>query len=438
MYMAVKAAWALLMSIGLLMLGNGLQGSLIGLRATFEGFSTQLAGLMGSGYFVGFVLGSALTPKVIAKVGHVRVFAALASLASTMTLLHPVFIDPTLWFVMRVITGFCMAGLYIVAESWLNDLATNKTRGQLLSVYMVVMIGGMASGQLLLNLADPGGFKLFILVSVLLSLGLLPVLLSVAPAPSFTSAAPMGLRQLYRSSPLGVLGCVVVGLSNGAVMGLGAVYAEQLGFALADISLFMGLVLLGSVVLQWPIGHISDKLDRRWVIVAVTMLAALAALIAIPASQLSTNSLLCVAFLFGGLSFPMYSLCVSHINDNLKPQELVAASSSVVLAVGIGAAIGPSLAAAVMGGVGANGLFAFLAVVHVAVGVFGLYRMTRRASVPLEDQGHCVVIASAATPVAMAMVQEAAGAEAEPSPVAAQVADSPAAGAAAEDPVMRG
>jgi MFS family permease len=437
MYTAVKASWALLLSIGLLMLGHGLQGSLIGLRATFEGFSTQIVGLLGSGYYIGFAMGSALVPKVVSKVGHVRVFAALASLASTMILIHPVVIDPTLWFLMRVVTGICMAGIYIVAESWLNDLATNKTRGQLLSLYMVIMIGGLAGGQLLLNVADPAGFQLFILVSVLLSLGILPVLLSAAPAPSFSAAAPMGIRQLYRTSPLGVAGCVVVGLSNGAVMGLGAVYAEQMGFPLADISLFMGLVLLGSVLLQWPIGHLSDKMDRRWVIVGVTMLAALVALVAIPASQLSITSFLCVAFLFGGLSFPMYSLCVSHINDNLRPQELVAASGSMVLAVGVGAALGPTVAAAVMEVLGANGLFAFLVVVHAVVGVFGLYRMTRRAAVPLEDQGHCVVIASAATPVAMAMVQEAAGAEAEPSPVAAQVADSPAAGAAAEDPLLR-
>ena len=429
MYTAVKAAWALLMSMGLLMLGNGLQGSLIGLRATLEGFSTQFAGVLMSGYFVGFLLGSTLTPKVVSQVGHVRVFAALASLASTVVLLHPVFVDPTLWFVMRVISGFCMAGLYIVAESWLNDLATNKTRGQLLSLYMVIMIGGMASGQLLLNVADPGGFKLFILISVLLSFALLPVLLSVAPAPSFASPTPMGLRQLYLSSPLGVTGCMAVGLSNGAVVGMGVIYAELIGFPLADISIFMGLILLGSVVLQWPIGHLSDKYDRRWVILAVTLLAAVMALAAVPAAQISANALLVVAFLFGGLSFPMYSLCVSHTNDNLEPKQMVSASSSLVLAVGLGAALGPSTAAAVMGLIGPNGLFWFLAVVHAGVGVFALYRMTRRAAVPLEDQGHCVAIPPAASPVAMAMVQEASGGHAQGQADEAGVAEPAAAGA---------
>jgi MFS family permease len=413
MYVAVKAAWALLMSMGLLMLGNGLQGSLIGLRATLEGFSTQFAGLLMSAYFVGFLLGSTLTPKIVSKVGHVRVFAALASLASTMVLLHSVFVDPLLWFVMRVITGFCMAGLYIVAESWLNDLATNQTRGQLLSLYMVIVIGGMACGQLLLNVADPGGFELFILISVLLSFALLPVLLSVAPAPSFASAAPMGLRQLYHSSPLGVIGCMAVGLSNGAVVGMGVIYAELIGFALSDISMFMGLVLLGSVVLQWPIGHLSDKYDRRWVILVVTLLAALVALVAIPASQLSANSLLAAAFLFGGLSFPMYSLCVSHTNDNLEPKQMVAASGSLVLAVGIGATLGPSTAAAAMGLAGPNGLFWFLAVVHAGVGVFALYRMTQRRAVPLDEQGHCVAIPATASQVAMAMVQETAVGDAD-------------------------
>lgn len=413
MYVAVKATWALLMSMGLLMLGNGLQGSLIGLRATLEGFSTQFAGLLMSAYFVGFLLGSTLTPKIVSKVGHVRVFAALASLASTMVLLHSVFVDPALWFILRVITGFCMAGLYIVAESWLNALATNQTRGQLLSLYMVIMIGGMACGQLLLNVADPGGFKLFILISVLLSFALLPVLLSVAPAPSFASPAPMGLRQLYHSSPLGVIGCMAVGLSNGAVVGVGVIYAGLIGFPLSDISIFMGLILLGSVVLQWPIGHLSDKHDRRWVILVVTLLAALVALVAIPAAQLSANSLLAAAFLFGGLSFPMYSLCVSHTNDNLEPKQMVAASGSLVLALGIGATLGPSIAAAAMGLVGPNGLFWFLAVVHAGVGVFALYRMTQRRSVPLDEQGHCVAIAATASQVAMAMVQETAVGDAD-------------------------
>lgn len=402
----IKTTGALLLSMGLLMLGNGLQGSLIGLRASLEGFSTQFTGILMTGYFIGFLAGSTLTPRIVAQVGHIRVFAALASLASSMVLIHSVFIDPWLWFGMRLVSGFCIAGLFIVAESWLNDSASNATRGQLLSLYMVITTGAMACSQLLLNLADPGSFELFILISVLLSLALLPILLSATPAPSFAAPEHMSLLQLYRSSPLGIVGCMGTGMSIGAMLGMGVIYAQQMGLPLSRISLFMGLVFIGGVVLQWPIGRLSDRLDRRRVIFVVTALAALTALLAVAIAEVSAVGQLAVVFLFGGLAFPMYSLCVAHTNDALEPQQMVAASSNLVLAFGIGAAIGPSLAASVMGAVGPVGFFWYLGVVHAAIGVFALYRMTRRSAVPIDEQGLCVPIGSAASQVAMAMVQE--------------------------------
>ncbi len=402
----IRTTGALLLSMGLLMLGNGLQGSLIGLRASLEGFSTQIAGLLMTGYFMGFLVGSTQTPKIVAGVGHVRVFAALASLASCMALLHSVFIDPWLWFAMRMVSGFCIAGLFIVAESWLNDSATNANRGQLLSLYMVVMMGSMAFGQLLLGLADPGAYELFILISVLVSLALLPVLLSVSPAPNFAASEHMSLLQLYRSSPLGMVGCMGTGMSTGAVMGMGVIYAQQMGLQLSQIALFMGLVYVGSVALQWPIGWLSDRFDRRRVILVVTTLASVIASLAVPLSYVSVTVQMAVAFVFGGLAFPMYSLCVAHTNDALKPRQMVAASSNLVLAYGIGAVLGPTLAAAIMEVAGPDGLFWFLAVVHLAIGLFTLYRMGRRPAVPAQEQGVCVPVASAASQVAMTMVQE--------------------------------
>lgn len=400
------AAGALLLSMGLLMMGNGLQGTLIALRASLEGFSTQVTGLLMSIYFVGFLAGSTLTPKVVARVGHVRVFAALASLASSTVVLHPLFIDAWFWCGLRLVSGFCIAGLFVVAESWLNEVASNATRGRLLSLYVVVTMAAMASGQMLLNLADPGRFDLFILITVLVSLALLPVLLSVSPAPVFTAPEHLSLRALYWRSPLGLVGCVGTGLSTGAVMGMGVIYAEQIGLVLGDIALYMGLVYVGSVALQWPIGRLSDAFDRRRVILLVTSLSAAMALLALAVADAVAPVQLAVAFLFGGLSFPLYSLCVAHTNDALTPRQMVAASSHLVLAFGIGAAAGPSLAAACMERFGADGYYAYLAVVHLTIGVFALYRMSQRGPVPLEEQGHCVPVAATASPLVLTMTQE--------------------------------
>ena len=382
----VAACWALLAGMALVMLGNGLQSSLLGLRATLEGFPTAVTGIVMSGYFAGFAAGSMLTPKLVARVGHIRVFAALASLASIVALAHVLWITPASWGVMRLATGFCYAGIYVVAESWLNDRAANEARGQLLSVYMVVLLGGAAGGPLLLNLADPGGITLFILVSVLVSLGLIPMLLTTGPAPRFEAVVKVRLRELYRVSPLGVIACGGMGMANGALMGLGAVYAEKIGLSVAEISLFVGGALLGGVLWQWPIGWLSDRLDRRWVLIGTTFLAAIWAALAVPISAVSVPGLLVLILLFGGAHLPMYSLGIAHTNDRLKPEQMVAASSGLILVAGTTAALGPLSAAAVMSWVGPNGFFWFLAAVHTVIGLFAVYRTAQRPAPPLEDQ----------------------------------------------------
>jgi MFS family permease len=275
MMAAVRSCWALLLGIALMMLGNGLQGSLLGIRASLEGFPTTATGILMSGYFAGFLVGSVLTPKMVARVGHVRVFAALASLASSAILIHVVWINPVSWTVIRLVSGFCYAGLYVVCESWLNDQATNQTRGQLLSIYMVVMLGGAAAGQGLLNVADPAGPNLFILVSVLVSLSLIPMLLSTGRTPPFEAPRPVGIRQLYLVSPTGVVGYFGAMMASGAYFGMGAVYARELGLSVRDISLFVSLIMLGGMFLQWPLGRLSDTWDRRQVLTGVTFAAAL-------------------------------------------------------------------------------------------------------------------------------------------------------------------
>lgn len=410
MYTALRSTWALFLGIGLIMLGNGLQGSLLSLRAALEGFPTATTGAIMTGYYLGFLAGSTLTPRILRNVGHVRVFAALASLASSSVLLHAVFIDATTWFAMRLVTGFSYAGLYIVAESWLNDRATNETRGQLLSLYMVIMLGGLAAGQLLLNAASPQSFELFVLISVLVSLALVPISLTATQAPPFAAPATLSLRRLYAISPLGLVGVFGTGLAHGALLAMGAVYGQQRGLSVAQISVFMSLLVFGGMCLQWPIGWLSDRFDRRRVLTGVTLAAAGAALAAVYAADLSQAALLVLAALIGGLSLPMYSLCLAHTNDHLEPEQMVSASSSLVLVGGIGACLGPFSAAAAMSLAGAHGFFWTLAAAHGAIGAFALYRMTRREAVPLEAQRHYVAVPSRATFVATSMSPQELGA----------------------------
>ena len=397
---AVRSAWALFLGLAFFQLGNGLQGTLLGVRASLEGFSTQITGLIMTAYFVGYLAGSAVGPRLVKNVGHIRVFAALASVMSGAVLLHVVFIDPSVWIGIRALAGFAVAGLYVVVESWLNDAATNETRGQLLSVYMVIVLGGMATGQLLLNLADPAGFVLFILLSVLVSISLVPIALSASRAPHFETPAHVSWRALYEVSPLGVFGCLVVGVAHSTLIGMGAVYATASGMPVANISLFMATALAGGVVLQWPIGRLSDTFDRRTVITVVTLLAAVAAVAGALVADHSPRLLLVAIFLFGGLSFAIYSLCIAHTNDHLQPQQMVAASGALILVTAVGLSAGPTLAAFMMSAMGPNGFFWCLAAAHGLIGLFALYRMTRRGPVPEDEQHLYVPIPARSTPMA--------------------------------------
>ncbi|WP_299624196.1 MFS transporter [Pelagibius sp.] len=394
MLAAVRSAWALFVGLGMIMLGNGLQNSLLGIRATAEAFTTETTGWVMSGYFLGFLAGAVVTPKVVGNVGHVRVFAALASTASTAALVHAVFVDPWTWGCMRVVTGFCYAGLYIVAESWLNDRATNETRGSMLSVYMLVVLGGVAGGQFLLNLSDPNSFVLFVLASVLVSLALVPISVSVGSAPDFSAPTPVGIRALFRASPLGVVGSWGTGVSNGALFSMGAVYAGLIGLEVSQIAVFVGMVIIGGMAFQWPIGRLSDKLDRRRVLAGVTFSAAFIGFVAPIFSGGNLIGLYAIAFLLGGMSFPMYSLCLAHTNDYLTPKQMVAASGTLMLVNGTGAIFGPIVISQLMGRIGPDGFFILIGIVHAAIGVFALYRMARRASVPLREQGPSIPVAT--------------------------------------------
>ncbi len=403
----VASAWPLFLGIGMMMLGNGLQNSLLGIRAGEEAFPTAVTGLVMSCYYLGFLAGSIITPKIVANVGHVRVFSALASLASVAALVHGVFVEPLTWGAMRFVTGFAYAGLFVVAESWLNDRATNETRGQLLSVYMLVVLGGMVGGQGLLNLADTGGVLLFVLASVLVSLALVPISLTAGPAPAFEAPAKVGLPELYRTSPLGVIGAMATGLAHGVLFGMGAVYGEKIGLSVAEISLFMGMAIGGGLIFQWPIGRLSDRFDRRRVLTIVSFLAAIFATAALPFAARSVEVLFVLTLLFGGMTLPIYSLCIAHTHDHLAPAQVVAASGTLVLLGGIGASFGPTLAAGVMALIGPDGFYLTLAAVHAFIGFFALYRMSRREAMPLEEQGPAIPAVSGAGAAASRLTAEA-------------------------------
>ena len=379
--------WALFFGFAIISLAHGLQGTLIGVRAVFEGFSFISSGFIVAGYYVGYLSGSIMIPIFLKRVGHIRVFAALASLASIAILLHSVFLQPQIWFFIRILTGISLAGIYIIMESWLNDKSTNETRGQILSIYMIVTFAFLGFGQLLLNLSDPIKVDLFILVSILLSFSLLPILLSVSEAPNILNTKNFSLKELYIISPLGFVGSILTGLAHSVILGYGAIYATAKGFGLFEISIFMVIVSSFGALFQWPLGYISDKIDRRVVLIGVAFLASGLSLFIVISSYISLFIFFILLALFAGMSLPMYSLTIAHTNDFLQQNEIVGASATISILIGLGSICGPIIVSLFMNVFGPDGFFLYLFIVHAVLGFFGLYRMTKRQkSSDLESQ----------------------------------------------------
>ncbi len=383
---ALAATWTLLLGMALLMLGAGLQGTLVGLRASLEGFPTLLAGIMLAAYYLGYMVGSVMTPPLVNSVGHVRVFAALTSLASVLILLQGVFVAPLPWTLVRVLSGFCFAGIYVVAESWLNGRVDNEHRGLLLSLYMLVCYAGLGLGQLLLNVADPRSTLLFILVSILISIAMVPMALTSSSAPEISVPVRVNSRDLFRRSPLGVVGVAVAGAVSGCLFSLGALYADGAGFTTLEVSLFMAVAILAGCVTQLPIGRMSDRMDRRKVVIAVCLLAALGAVGAWWLADVSRVAFFAMVAAYGGMSLTLYSLSSAHVNDHVPADEKLGASSTLILVNGAGAFIAPILVAAIMQLIGNDAFLPLLAVMHVMLAVYALFRMVRRAPVPGEQK----------------------------------------------------
>jgi MFS family permease len=385
----LRNSWALFLGMSFIMLAHGYQGSLLGVRAVQEEFSLIATGFMMSGYYVGYFIGAKTIPTFILRVGHIRVFAAFASVASIAILFHSIFIHPFTWFILRVITGISMVSIYTIAESWLNDRASNKNRGSVLSVYMIVLYGSMGIGMFFLNFSKPENFQPFILVSLFMSLALIPILLTKRKAPTFKKITGMSLKELYKTSPLGMVGSIFYGTVQSALFSLLAVYASSMNFTIFEISLVTFLLAISGAVAQFPIGKLSDRFDRRLVIVYSTFGAAFFALCAIFASrqmylpgELATSKLWFYVslVLFSFCSLPMFAIIFAHTNDFITKEKFVAAGASLQFAFGLGAISGPFLCSVFMNLVGSNGYFIFLIIFHSLIGIFAIHRMKVRES----------------------------------------------------------
>lgn len=382
---ALGAARALLAGMALIMAGNGLQGAVLGVRAENEGFGLAVSGAVMAGYFVGFLFGARLAEHFLGAVGHIRVFAALASVASAVSILHPLWVNPPAWVVLRVIFGLAMAGIYVTVESWLNDMGTNTNRGRVLGMYLVVTMGGLSVGQLLLNGGDPADFDLYIFSSALISVALVPIALSATSAPPLVAPEPLPLRQLIALVPSGVLTSFCAGISHGALLGVGAVYAASEGLSAFRIALFLSVATIGAIVFTWPIGAISDRMSRRVVIFVVAAAAAgIAGLMAMiePGSGLS----LALMFLFGGTTFPLYSLAISHTGDWVPSNRLNGASAGLVRVTGVGAIIGPVAAGLAMAATVPWAFFIVLVAPHALIAIFIGGRIAARKGILVNEQ----------------------------------------------------
>ena len=396
----VSKTWVLFFGYAIICLGHGLQGTLVGVRAIIENFSFLQTGIIITGYYVGYLSGSLIIPHFLKKVGHIRVFAALASLASLAILLHSIFIIPIIWFFIRILTGISIAGIFVIMESWLNEKSTNSTRGSILSIYMIITFSFLGLGSFLLNISDPAKYDLFILVSVLLSFALIPILLTSTNAPNFENPKRIKFSELYQISPLGFVGALLIGFSHSALFGLGAVYAKGSGLTNFEVSLFIVIITIFGALFQWPIGLVSDKIDRRIILIIVSLIASVTCILILGASFISTLLVFFLLAFYSGMSLPTYSLAIAHTNDFIKPDEIVAVSAALAVLVGCGSVLGPLFASYFMSIFGPNGLFVFLFLTHLSLGLYGIYRMAIRSK-PKNMESQYTPLPRTITPVGM-------------------------------------
>ena len=375
---------ALLLSVAILLTGQGLQFALLPVRAAYESFPTVAIGIMGAAYFSGFTIGCLGGGGLVRRVGHVRVFLAMTAIASVSPLIHALAIQPVIWTLFRMLTGFCFATLYIVIESWLNAYANNSNRGLIFSTYSMVTLIVMAVGQMSLVLYDPSGAELFIIASVLVSIAAVPIALSTSPSPQPPTRVSIDLPRLFEISPSGLVGSLVTGLVNGSFWALAPVFGNRIG-GVSAVALFMTAVVIGGAAAQWPLGILSDRLGRRKILVAIALTGCLiGSVLAMSASAVNLTTASVLGFLWGAVAFPLSSVSVAYANDYAQPGEHVTVSSSLLFTHGIGATIGPLIGSALMGDAGTGILFGYAAAVHFALAAFVVLRYLREPRVAEE------------------------------------------------------
>jgi len=386
MFAAYRPIFSLLRGTAFLLAASGLHGLLLPLRGQAEGFSTAALGLMGTAWAAGFVAGCYLAPHLVRRAGHVRAFGTFAACAAIIALGTGLVIDEIVWIALRACTGFVMAGAFMVIESWLNEKATNENRGTVFGLYMMVTYGSIMVGQMTVALADVGQASLFMVVGILFCLSLIPTAVSTQATPQPLQNVSLDLRRLYANSPVAFAGCFLIGIANGAWGTLGAVYGARIGISTAEIALMMSLVVVAGAVLQMPVGRISDKTDRRYVLAACAAGAALLGIVVFVATPRSGAFVIALTAAYGALAYTLYSLAVAHANDHASAGEFAKVSGGLLLLYGYGTMAGPVLGAVLMDAMRPESLFLATALAHAAIGAYTLLRIRRRAPVPLDER----------------------------------------------------
>ena len=393
-------SWALFTGFGIIVISHGFQGNLLGIRSVIENFNFIATGTMMSAYFVGFFIGATVVPKLVTKVGHIRVFAAFASMASLSSLIHIVFVDPYVWVLARFLTGFSMIGIFVIVESWLNDRANNKTRGKVLSLYMLITYVGMALGNFLLNVSNPKHYEPFILISLLFSIALIPILLTKRKPPKFKKTSSIKIKELFKISPFGSISMFCTGFIFAPIFSLLSVYAITMRLSIFETSLLLVGVMLAGALFQWPIGSLSDKYDRRKIIIGSSIAAFAFSLSAILVSGIGNSlpnlfiestvsfnyfstamdktKLFIFVILLSGVTLPLFSLNLALVNDYIPKEKFVAAGGGLNIIFGLGAIAGPVICSTLMHFLGPNGFFVHLLVFLFTIIIFGFYSLNKR------------------------------------------------------------